>query len=149
MLLMPLTFVNRKDQLRGAETSLSLETIVNLQTQATGAIPTPGETLISKVKVTMQTGTNKSVCSARYLIITRRNAASESTPTNHALTPMDAHSGQRSMLPRTTTKVKNHQHQSRLSRIFSIELDGTPTSSSSRHSADHFEFVCHLYCNLY
>jgi len=77
MLLTPLTFVNRKDQLRGAETSLSVETIADLQTQATGATPTPGETLTSKVKVIMPTETNKSVSSARYLTIARRNAASK------------------------------------------------------------------------
>jgi hypothetical protein len=148
MLLTRLTFINRKDQLRGAEISLSVETIADLQTQATGATATPGETLTSKVKVIMPTETKKFAFSAKYLTTIRRNAASESTPTSHVSTPMDAHSGRRSMLPQTTTKVKICQHQSRLSRIFNTELDGTPTSSSSRHSADHYEFVCHLICNL-
>jgi hypothetical protein len=33
-------------------------------------------------------------------------------------------------------------------RIFNSELDGTPTSSSIRHSANHYESVYHLNCNL-
>jgi hypothetical protein len=41
-------------------------------------------------------------------------------------------------------------HQSRLSRtrIFNSELDGTPTSSSCRHSSNHYEFVCCFNCNV-
>jgi len=38
--------------------------------------------------------------------------------------------------------------QSRLSRIFDSELDGTPTSSSICHSTDNYKFVCCLNCNL-
>jgi hypothetical protein len=39
-------------------------------------------------------------------------------------------------------------HQSSPLRIFNSELDGTPTSSSTRHSANNYEFVCHLHCDL-
>jgi hypothetical protein len=130
-----------------------VETIADLQTQATGATPTPGETLISRLKVTMPTRTNKSAFSAKFLIIARRNAARESMPTSCVSTPMVALSGPWSALLPTLTQVRT-PHQSRLSRIFSTELDGTPTSSSSHHSADHYEFVsisiatCNKLCEI-
>jgi hypothetical protein len=40
------------------------------------------------------------------------------------------------------------QLQFSLWRIFNSELDGTPTSSSTHHSTNNYEFVCHLHCNL-
>ncbi len=63
------------------------------------------------------------------------------------LTPMVALSGQRSTLLLTPTQVRTPYQSSPL-RIFDSELDGTPTSSSIRHSANNYEFVYHLNFNL-
>jgi hypothetical protein len=93
-----INFRQQKGSAQRAGTSLSVATTTDHQTQATGATPTPGETLINKIKVTMQTGTSRFASSARSLIIAKRNVAKESTPTNHVSTPVDAHSGRRSML---------------------------------------------------
>jgi len=58
-------------------------------------------------------------------------------------TPTVVRSGPRST-PRRATRLTTWTSLPSRSRIFSEELDGTPTSSSSSHSSADFEFVCHL-----
>jgi hypothetical protein len=152
MLLMPLTTFNSKDNNKNAQILLFGATTEALQGPATTnrTTPTPGEISLNKIirRVTILITKSKFVSSARSPITVRRSVERGSLPTNPVWTPMDARSGPRSMPLQITTRTSHRQHQSRLSRIFNTELDGTPTSSSTHHSADHYEFVCHFNCNL-
>jgi len=147
---MPLTTFNSEDNNKNAQILLFGATTEALQGPATTTrtTPTPGEIPLNKLirRVTILIATSKFVSSARSLITVRRSVERGSMPTNPVWTPIDARSGPRSMPLQITTRT--NQHRSRLSRIFNTELDGTPTSSSTRHSADHYEFVCHFNCNL-
>jgi len=98
-------------------------------------------------KVTTSTETDRRAFSARCKTTGRRSAAKGSRPTNLAWIPTDVHSGQRSMLLIPTQPILwRLQHLP--SRIFSDELDGTPTSSSPRHSSTDIESLCRFNGNV-
>jgi hypothetical protein len=98
-------------------------------------------------RVTTPLGMARRASFARCRITDKRNVAKGSRPTNLAWTPTDGHSGQRSTLLTPTQPILWRLRQSP-SRIFSDELDGTPTSSSPRHSSVNIESLCHLHCDI-
>jgi hypothetical protein len=133
---------------KGAEAKTTGETTEEALPTPTETTPTPGETPASSPKETIPTGISKSACSAKSQITARKSVANGLPPISLVSTLMDAHSGQKSMQPPTPIQVKTNLLQSSPLRIFNSELDGTPTSSSTCHSANNYEFVCHLHCNL-
>jgi len=95
------------------------------------------------VQATTPIETKRLASSARNWATGKKTAERESTPTNPVWMLAVKLSGLKLTLPIM-------MHQSRLSRtrIFNSELDGTPTSSSCRHSSNHNEFVCCFNCNV-
>jgi hypothetical protein len=118
------------------KTGISVATTGEQPATPTGVILTPGGIQTNNSQGITLLATSKSVFSARYQITDRKNAASASTPTSCASTPMVGISGQRSMPLPTPTQVRTLRQSSPL-RIFNFELDGTPTSSSICHSANN------------
>jgi len=98
-------------------------------------------------RVTTPIGTARRASFAKGRITDRRSATRGSRPTNLALIPTDAHSGQRSTLLTPIQPILWRLRHSP-SRIFSDELDGTPTSSSPCHSSVNIESLCHLHCDI-
>ncbi len=97
-----------------------------LPTISSGYRINPGD---KTTRVTTSTETDRHASSAKCKTTGRRSAAKGSRPTNLAWIPTDVHSGKRSMLLIPTQPILwRLQHSP--SRIFSDELDGTPTSSS-------------------
>ncbi len=152
--LMPSTTVHNEDNLNNKNAQI-LHSVATTEAPpgpatTTGTTPTPGETQLNKLihRVTTLIATSKFVSSARSLITVRRIVVRELLPTNPVWIPVDAHSGPRSMPLQTTTRISHCQLRSKPSRIFNTELDGTPMSSSTHHSANHYESMCHLNCDL-
>ena len=96
-----------------------------------------------KVQATILTRTGRRAFSARDKVTVKKSAASVKKPTSLVWTPTVVRSGPRST-PRRATRLTTWTFLPSRSRIFSEELDGTPTSSSSSHSSADFKFVCHL-----
>jgi len=93
------------------------------------------------------TGTDRSAFFAKCRATDRRNAAKGCRLTNRASTPTDDHFGPR-LTPRMASQPTTWTSLLSRSRIFSDELDGTPTSSSSRHSTTDFKFMCHFHRDI-
>jgi hypothetical protein len=87
------------------------------------------------IPATTLTATRSRAFSAESKATVKRIAERGSTLTSHAWTPMVNLSGQKS----TRLKPVYQSRPSRI-RIFNSELDGTPTSSSCRHSSDYYVF---------
>ncbi len=100
----------------------------------TGTITSSNLDLIQE---TTPTRTRWPVFSAGNKDTGRTNAERGSTPTSPAWTWAVNHSGQKLTLLRMVFQSRPSR-----TRIFSSELDGTPTSSSCRHSSNYYEFVC-------
>jgi hypothetical protein len=129
------------------KTETSGATAEVLQATPTGGIRILGGILTNSKLDTNPIETSRFACSAKSRIIAKRSVASASMPTSRVSTPMVTLSGPKSTLLLTLTQVRT-PHQSSPLRIFNSELDGTPTSSSIRHSATNYESVYHLNCNL-
>ena len=89
------------------------------------------------------TRTGRRASTARGRVTVKKSVANVKRPINLAWTPTVVRSGPRST-PRRPTRLTTWTSPLSRSRIFSEELDGTPTSSSPSHSSADFEFVCHL-----
>ncbi len=145
--LMLLTSANRKPPTRHFDFKTGISVATTGERPATGVILTPGGIQTNSNQGITPPATSRFVFSARFRIIAKKNVASASTPTSRASTPMVALSGRMSMPLLKPTQVRT-LHLSSPLWIFNFEFDGTPTSSSIRHSANNYEFVYHLHCNL-
>ena len=126
---------------RPTKTNTGLKIAIKINNK--NRITNPG----GKVQATILTRTGRRAFSARDKVTAKKSAASVKKPTSLVWTPTVVRSGPRST-PRRPTRLTTWTSPLSRSRIFSKELDGTPTSSSSSHSSADFEFVCHLCCDI-